>query len=160
LQEATRTYRRRYAYEFLREFFPQGAVDLARLVPKDIVCYLSKRASQLKPASAKVLASSLRSYLRFLRLHGECEEALIRVVPAPASWRMTSLPTVLTDEEVAHLLAVFNRATTAGSRDYAIARCLTDLGLRAGEVARLRLEDIDWRKAIVRIVGSKSRRDD
>jgi integrase/recombinase XerD len=160
LQDATRTYRRRYVREFLREFFPQGAIKLSRLVPKDVVGYLSKRASQLKPASTKVLGSSLRSYFRFLRLHGECDEALIRAVPAPASWRMASLPRVLTDDEVAHLLTVFDRKTLAGSRDYAITRCLTDLGLRAGEVARLRLEDIDWRKATVRIVGSKSRRDD
>jgi len=160
LQEATRTYRRRYVREFLQEFFPQGVIDLSRLVPKDIAVYLSKRAARLKPASAKVLASSLRSYLRFLRLHGECEEALIRAVPAPASWRMASLPRVLTDEEVASLLAAFDCRTATGSRDYAITRCLTDLGLRAEEVARLRLEDIDWRKATVRIIGSKSRRDD
>src|SRR3984893_4421295 len=160
LQEATRAYRRRYVREFLQAFFSDEAVDMSRLVPKNIVGYLSKRAALFKPASVKVLVSSLRSSVRFLRLHGECAEALPLAVPSPASWRLASLPRVLTDAEVRCLLAVFDRATAAGRRDYAITRCLTDLGLRAEEVARLRLDDINWRKAIVRIAGTKSRRDD
>lgn len=160
LQEATRTYRRRYVREFLLEFFDQDSVELSRLTPKDVVRYLSKRASRLKPASAKVLASSLRSYFRFLRLRGECEEALILAVPAPSSYRLTSLPRVLTVQELKRLLTNFDRRTAVGRRDYAITRCLTDLGLRAKEVAQLRLEDIDWRKNTLRLVGTKSRRDD
>jgi site-specific recombinase XerD len=160
LQEATRHYRRRYAREFLQEFFGDGPVDANRLSPKDVVGYLSKRASGVKPGSAKVLASSLRSYFRFLQLHGECDKALSLAVPAPATYRLASLPRVLTDDEVTRLLAVFDRKTTTGRRDYAIARCFTDLGLRTQEVARLRLEDINWRKSTLRIVGSKTRRDD
>jgi site-specific recombinase XerD len=160
LQEATRVYRRRYVREFLQDVFGNGAVAASKLSPKDVVRYLLKRASGLKPGSAKVLASSLRSYFRFLRLHGECDEVLALAVPAPATYRLASLPRVLTDEEVTRLLAVFDRKTDAGRRDYAITRCFTDLGLRTQEVARLRLEDIDWRKGTLRIVGSKTRRDD
>ena len=160
LQEATRTYRRRYVREFLQEFFSGNDIDPSRLTPKNIVSYLSKRGSGLKAASTKVLASSLRSYFRFLRVHGRCEEALVLAVPAAASWRLASLPVTLTDEEVGRLLSVFDLGTDAGRRDYAITRCLVDLGLRAQEVARLRLEDVDWRKSTLRIVGAKSRRDD
>jgi integrase/recombinase XerD len=160
LQDATRFYRRRYVREFLDEFFPNGDVDVSGLAPKSIVSYLSKRGSRLKAASTKVLASSLRSYFRFLRLHGRCEEDLVLAVPASASWRLAPLPPALTDEEVARLLSAFDSGTIAGRRDYAITRCLLDLGLRAREVARLRLEDVDWRKGILRIVGTKSRRDD
>jgi integrase/recombinase XerD len=146
--------------EFLNEFFPSGDIDASRLAPKSIVSYLSKRGSRLKAASTKVLASSLRSYFRFLQLHGRCKEDLVLAVPASASWRLASLPPALTDEEVAGLLSAFNRSTVAGRRDYAITRCLLDVGLRAREIARLRLEDVDWRKGILRIVGAKSRRDD
>jgi site-specific recombinase XerD len=160
LQEATRIYRRRYVREFLHQFFRDGAVAMSRLTPKDVIAYVSKRAARLKAGSAKVLASSLRSYFRFLRLHGECEEALDLAVPAPATHRLASLPRVLTDGEMRRLFAVFDRRTVAGRRDYAITRCFTNLGLRAEEVARLRLDDIDWRHGIVRIVGTKSRRDD
>jgi len=160
LQGATRLYRRRYVRELLHDYFPDGDVDAARLTPKSVISYLSKRGSCMKAGSTKVLASSLRSYFRFLRLHGRCEASLTLAVPASASWRLASLPTVLTDEEVQRLLSAFNLDTVSGRRDYAITRCLVDLGLRAQEVARLRLDDIDWRKGVVRIAGTKSRRDD
>ena len=160
LQDATRLYRRRYVREFLDEFFPNGDINVSRLAPKSIASYLAKRGARLKAASTKVLASSLRSYFRFLRLHGRCKEDLVLAVPAFASWRLVSLPPALTDEEIARLLTAFDRSTVAGRRDYAITRCLLDLGLRSREVARLRLEDVDWRKGILRIVGTKSRRDD
>ena len=160
LQEATRTYRRRYVRELLHAFFPDGAVEMSRLAPKDVVRYVARRAACLKPASAKVLASSLRSYFRFLQLHGKCKEALALAVPAPATHRLASLPRILTDAQVRRLLSTFDRRTVAGRRDYAIVRCFTNLGLRAEEVARLRLDDIDWRQGTLRIAGSKSRRDD
>lgn len=160
LQESTRIQRRRYLREFLLKFFGDKAVDLFRLAPKDVVRYVSKRASRLTPASTKTLAASLRGYFRFLRLHGQCEEALTFAVPTSASWRLATLPRVLTDDELQRLLAAFSRKTVMGRRDYAITRCLVDLGLRAGEVARLRLDDIDWRKGKLRIIGAKSRRED
>ena len=160
LQETTRIYRRRYVREFLQKFFGDKAVDLFRLAPKDVVRYVSKRASCLTPASTKILAASLRSYFRFLRLHGQCEEALTFAVPTSAKRRLVSLPRVLTDDEVKRLLAAFSRKSVMGRRDYAITRCLIDLGLRAGEVARLRLDDIDWRNGKLRIIGAKSRRED
>lgn len=160
LQDATRLYRSRYVLEFLHESFPDGDVDPARLTPQSVVSYLSKRGSRMKAGSTKVLASSLRSYFRFLQLHGRCEESLALAVPAFASWRLASLPTVLTDEEVERLLSAFDLDTVSGRRDYAMTRCLVDLGLRAQEVARLRLDDVDWRKGILRIAGTKSRRED
>jgi len=160
LQGATRTYRKRYVREFLQKLFSGREVDHSRLTPKDIVSYLSKRGAGLKPASTKVVASSLRSYFRFLQLHGRCEGVLVLAVPAFASWRLASLPAALTDEEVERLLSVFDLGTAAGRRDYAVTRCLVDLGLRAQEVAQLRLDHINWRKGTLRIVGTKSRRDD
>lgn len=160
LQQATRTYRRRYLREFLRALFGDGPVDPSQLVPTDVVRYLSTRTARVTPGSAKVIASSLRSYLRFLQLRGACDDRLILAVPAPAHWKLASLPTILTDDEVRRLVAAFPRRTATGRRDYAIARCLLDLGLRAGEVAALHLDDIDWRKGTLRIAGSKSRRDD
>lgn len=160
LQEATRVYRRRYLRAFLQAFFGHGRVDGSQLTPKDVVRYLSKRGARVTPGSAKVLASSLRSYFRFLRLRGLCDDGLILAVPAPANWRLASLPKVLTDDEVSRLLAAFDLSTATGRRDYAITRCVVDLGLRADDVARLDLDDIDWRNGTLRIAGGKSRRDD
>ena len=160
LQETTRTYRRRYIREFLRACFADGHVDGSRLVPTDLVRYVSQRAMRLTPGSAQVLASSLRSYLRFLQLRGICDDRLILAVPAPAHWTLATLPKALTDDQANRFLAAFDHGTPTGRRDYAIARCISDLGLRASEVAALRLEDIDWRSGTLRIVGNKSRHDD
>ncbi|MFQ5601458.1 MAG: tyrosine-type recombinase/integrase [Candidatus Krumholzibacteriia bacterium] len=160
MREETRTYRRRYVREFLHYAFGDGPVEPARLAPQDVMRFVSRRASGLKAGSTHVLASSLRSYFRFLLLQGEADEALLMAVPSAASWKRAPLPKSLNDDEVRSLFGAFNRKTATGRRDYAITRCLADLGLRAGEVARLRLDDIDWRKGTLRIVGGKSRRDD
>jgi integrase len=72
---------------------------------------------------------------------------------------MASLPISLSDEEIAKLLNAFDRSSAIGRRDYAITRCFVDLGLRTTEIARLRLEDVDWREGTLRIRG-KSRRID
>lgn len=160
LREATRKCRRRYVREFLQELFSTGPVEGWQLTPPDVIQFVTRRVSHLKPGSAQVVASSLRSYFRYLRLCGECDEALVNSVPTTANHKLGYLPEVLTDDEVDRLLRAFDRRTATGRRDYAITRCLIGLALRAGEVAGLGLDDIDWRKGTLRIVGGKSRRDD
>jgi integrase/recombinase XerD len=160
LQPATRLYRRRYLAEFLAAFFVDGRIDPSQLVPNEVIQYVSQRAARVTPGSAKVLASSLRSYFRFLRLRGACDEALLLAVPAPANWRLASLPKVLTDAEVTRLLAAFDHRTATGRRDYAMTRCVVDLGLRAEDVVGLQLDDVDWRSGTMRIAGGKARRAD
>jgi site-specific recombinase XerD len=160
VQEATRVYRRRYLREFLGAQFPEGQVDRSQLTSTAVIKYVIRRASRLAPGSAKVVASSLRSYFRFLQLYGACDEALVLAVPAPSTRSLTSLPKPLTDDDVRRLLAAFDRGTATGRRDYAITRCVLDLGLRANDVAALTVNDIDWRAGTLRIAGGKSRRGD
>jgi integrase len=76
-------------------------------------------------------------------------------VPSIPNWRLASLPKALTDEELRQFLAAFDRTSNIGQRDYAMARCLADLGLRASEVARLQLENFDWREGTLKVVGTK-----
>jgi integrase len=102
----------------------------------------------------------LRTYLRFRAFEGDRTEALIAAVPRIPLWRLASLPKGLTDQEIKQFLAAFDHATVTGRRNYAMARCLVDLGLRVGEVARLRLEDFDWRQGTLQIVGAKGGRTD
>ena len=115
-------------------------------------------AARCRPSSAQVAASSLRSLLRFLQLHGDCGPALVAAVPHLPSWRLDHLPRTMTDEQLRRFLARFDRSTPTGRRDYAMALCQVDLGLRVSEVSALRLEDLDWRAATLRIAGGKSRR--
>jgi integrase len=72
---------------------------------------------------------------------------------------VASLPKSVSGAEIAKLLNAFDRSSATGRRDYAITRCFVDLGLRTAEIARLRLEDVDWREGILRIRG-KGRRID
>jgi integrase len=83
---------------------------------------------------------------------------LIAAVPRVAHWRLASLPGVLSESELNSVLRSFDRTTATGRRDYAMARCLVDLGLRAGEVAALQLDDVNWREGTLRIAKSKSKR--
>ena len=107
-------------------------------------------------ASAKILTSGLRSLLRYLHLVGLIERPLAQAVPRAAGWRLSSLPQPLEAEHVARLLSSCDQATVIGRRDLAILVLLARLGLRAGEVARLCLEDIDWRAGEVTVHGKGS----
>jgi integrase len=93
--------------------------------------------------AAKTLTSGLRSLLVFLHLSGRVPDALAGAVPSVAGWRPSSLPRALEPEHVARLLAGCDRGTAVGRRDYAIILLLARLGLRACEVATLRLDDVD-----------------
>jgi integrase/recombinase XerD len=158
LAESTCTYRARYAREFLRAKFADGPMKSETIRPEDVMAFAAGYAARCRPQSAQVAASSLRSLLRFLQLRGECESALVAAVPHIPSWRLDHLPRTMTDEQLRLFLDRFDRSTPTGRRDHAMALCQVDLGLRVSEVSALRLEDLDWRAAILRIEGGKSRR--
>jgi site-specific recombinase XerD len=120
--------------------------------------FITGRARDCKPGSVKVIAASLRSYLRFLAMRGLCHIGLMSAVPTVPSWRLSHIPKTMPREDLRRFLSSIERSTAKGRRDYAMALCLTELGLRAREVAELRLEDIDWREARLKITGSKTRR--
>ena len=148
----------RYAREFLRGKFGDGPVSWETLRPEDLMAFTAGYAARCRPGSAQVAASSLRSLLRFLQLQGDCAPALVAAVPHIPSWQLDHLPRTMTDEQLRQFLACFDRSTPTGRRDYAMALCQVDLGLRVSEVSALRLEDVDWREATLRIEGGKSGR--
>lgn len=120
--------------------------------------FVEEQCRHLRPASIRDVCNSLRSYFRYRTVCGDPgAEALVASLPRIADWRRTTLPKVLTDTELAAFLAAFDRTDAVGLRDYAIARCLVDLGLRGCEAAGLTLASIDWRQAVVRLGGTKSR---
>ncbi len=159
LQTATRDTRLRYVHDFLSDRFGDTAVDMSVLEPADIRRFIMSSTVGWKPASIRMLSSSLRSYLRYKAVLGGQATALIAAIPCVAQWRLARLPRGLTAVEIRTLLGVFDRNTVGGRRDYAIARCYIDLGLRTSEIVRLELDDIDWRESVVHIRG-KGRRID
>ncbi len=152
----TRLYLRRYAREFLKN---RGRKDLRRLTPKDIMGYIQSRAPGLKPASLRVMARALRSFLRFLNLKDYICHHIISAVPTPAPWPRSLPPEILNEDQLRAFLKSFIRTTPTGRRDFAMAQCFYHLGLRTSEVAAIRIEDIDWNNNLLRVATSKQRKE-
>lgn len=109
--------------------------------------------------SKQHLVNNTRSFLRFLRWEGLTETSLDRVVPKVPKWSKDTVPRHLPWEQVRQLIDCVETSTPTGKRDKAILLLLAGLGLRCGEVVKLRLEDIDWRAAMLHIAETKSRRE-
>lgn len=159
LSISTRRYRRRYAREFLIKNFGRGAVKWDQLCPGRIMKFVTDYARRCSPATGEVAASAIRSLLRFGQFHGLCNDRLIRAVPGIPVWKRVRNPKTLTVDQLTKVLDIFDRSTANGQRDYAMAVCMADLGLRVSEVAGLRLDDIDWDQGTVQLVASKGHRD-
>jgi site-specific recombinase XerD len=119
-------------------------MQFGSLEPVDVTRFMTQYTTNWVPASIRVVCTSLRSYFTFKASREEQTAALIAVLPQVAQWRLAGLPKQLSSEEVKKLLGAFDRRSATGRRDYAITRCLLDLGLRRTEVARLQLDDVDW----------------
>lgn len=115
--------------------------------------FMRQACARHSVAWSKQLVSALRSLLRFLHVSGSIDADLLPAVPAVAGWTAGSLPRGITGEHVARLLRSCDRRTAMGRRDYAILVLLVRLGLRAGEVAGLLLDDIDWRRGELVVRG-------
>ena len=101
------------------------------------------------PKTVNDVLSTLRQFFRFMHMQGECTPTLALAVPTVADFGHRRLPELLDDERRRRFLAAFDRKSDQGRQDYAIAVCLIDLGLRAIEVSRLRIPDIDGRVIMV-----------
>jgi len=154
----TRAHRTRHVREFLTSLFGDQDVCDAAIRPADLTRFVTTRAQTCRPGSAAVITDGLRSYVRYLELQGRGGGGLRDGIPSVARWRLASVPVHLQSSEVQQLLISFDRRTPRGCRDEAMARCLVVLGLRAGEVARVALGDLDWRASTVTIRETKTHR--
>lgn len=134
-----------------------GALDLAGLTAADVTAFVTENCLQMRKGTAKLTVSALRSLLGYLHVAGDIPGPLAWAVPAVAAWRLASVPAPLEPGQVAALLAGCDTGTVAGRRDLAMLTLLARLGLRAGEVAALSLDDVDWRAGEVTVTG-KGRR--
>lgn len=97
--------------------------------------------------------TAVRAFLRYLIAQGQCPTDLDQAVPIQAHWRLASLPRSLTSKQLEQLIAACEGDSCHRRRDRAIILLLARLGLRAGDVARMRLGDIEWDSATLRICG-------
>jgi site-specific recombinase XerD len=144
---------------FLTEHFSNGALRLDELSPQDLNRFILSHAQKISRGRAKLMVTALRSFLRFLCQRGEITADLASAVPTVANWRLSELPKSLAPEQVERLLASCDQSTTPGQRDYTILLLLARLGLRAGEVVAMTLDDVDWEAGVLSVRGKGNRRD-
>lgn len=131
---------------------------LSSLSGAQIDAFLATLIPRLRPASLRVVCNSLRSYFRFRALLGESTDTLSATLPRVADWRHAILPKALSYAQLEAFLKAFDCSNPVELRDYAIARCLLDLGLRGDEAAHLTLRSVDWRDGTLTLDTSKSKR--
>lgn len=132
-------------------------LDLGLLTAAEVAAFMLARSETASPATVQRTGTALRSLLRFLHLQGVIGASLVGAVPTAANWKLAGLPKYLTPEQAGMLLVSCDPATAVGRRDLAILTLLARLGLRAGEVAALRLDDIGWRRGEITVVGKGDR---
>jgi integrase/recombinase XerD len=160
LAQNTRHQRIHIIRRFLNERFASGIFMPDRIRPTDIRRFVLGREGVHSTGTIHVVSGAIRCYLRFRSVAGDPVQGLIEAVPSVAHWRLASLPEVLTEKEVHQLLGSFEQLPRSPKRARAMARCLTDIGLRASEVVQLQLSDVDWHAGTIRLAANKSRRVD
>jgi integrase/recombinase XerD len=134
-----------FVRKFIVERFREGPFHFRELKPSDISGFVLRHGPNLSAGRAQLMTTAFRSFFRFLFQYGELKADFAASVPTVADWRLSTVPKYLTPEEVVRVLRACNRRTATGRRDYAILLLLARLGLRAGEVVALQLDDLNWR---------------
>jgi site-specific recombinase XerD len=144
---------------FLQKRFGTGKICLRDLDVGDISGFLLEQSSSGKSWGARDGAIVLRSFLSFLTQTGKISTNLAASVPSVACWPLAGLPRFLEPAQVEKLLTTCDLNSPIGRRDYAVLLLLARLGLRAGEVVHLSLDDINWAAGEVLIRGKSARED-
>jgi integrase/recombinase XerD len=126
------------------------------LVAADIIQFTGRVCEGRGLSSTRQAVSALRSFLRWLEMEGWTAPGLDQAVLSAAGWS-PNLPRAIEAGQAAQLLRSCDRRRALGRRDYAILALLVRLGLRGGEIVRLELDDLDWRRGEI-LVRGKGRR--
>lgn len=145
--------------DFLAERFGRASLRLSRLRQADTNQHFQRKSVTLRPNTLHSLAAALRAFFTFLRWRGDIHTDLASGVPTVACWRLSTVPKFIEPAQVQRLLASCDRHTVKGQRDYTILLLLARLGLRAGEVVALRLEDLHWEVGEMLVRGKGQRLD-
>jgi len=143
---------------FVAAWAGTGGTGPGDLTGRDVAAFVLGVSRARPVRAAQHTASALRALLRFWHYDGLVPALLAEAVPKVAD-RREELPRFLEPGQVDLLLASCDRASAAGRRDFAMMTLMTRLGLRAGEVANLSLNDLDWRCGELTVHGKGGRVD-
>jgi integrase len=136
--------------------WPDG---IAGVGPEQVSAFVLAEAARRSAGSLNNVTTGLRALLRWLYVEGYAPTPLAGAVPAAPGWRDTGLPRAVPAGQIGRLLASCDRRANVGRRDLAVLTVLARLGLRAGEVAALRVDDLDWRAGEIEVPGKGNRRE-
>ena len=143
--------------QFLSESFGDEIPNVRLLCASDITKFVVRQAHRLSPVRARLVVTALRSFFRYLRHRGKVSIDLSGCVPTVPNWSLSTLPRFIPTNDVERILKCCDRKNAVGRRNYAILLLLARLGLRAGEVVGLNLDDIDWNAGQITIRGKGGR---
>ena len=142
----------------ITQMLPSLGTDTAAYSAASVRRVILDRIRGCRPAHAKTMVGALRVYLRFLATNGACQAGLDHMLPPVAEWRLSSLPRYLDRNQADRLIGTCTKDGPQGLRDRAIVLLLLRLGLRAGDIVKMRPTDIDWQDGTL-LVRGKGRRD-
>jgi len=145
-----------FARLLLAESCRSNRAGLLKLDAAGVTGFVLRHARAGSPGVAQNMTTALRAFLRFLHVRGEIRSDLAACVPTVPSWHLTRLPVALKAPEIARLIRACDRKSAAGLRDRAVLALLSRLGLRACEVAALKLDDINWSTGEITVRGKGS----
>jgi site-specific recombinase XerD len=156
---ATRTGYLHEARGFLKHVFAEADPDWSQIHPEHVASYITTRAAQLSITCRRDPVTPLRAFLRYMTGEGLVPASLVYAIPRIRQWKHAALPASLSPEDLTKVLAVAYERSVKGLRNRAILLLLARLGLRAGEVLRLCLDDIDWRQGKLLVRAGKNHRE-
>ncbi len=142
--------------DFLRLLHVRRISSIRRIRFDDVQAYLGSNSNH---SSSRIShrACAMRSFFRFLIVTKGASPALLGFVPRVRHTGVFRLAAIWPQADIKKLLSVVNRKTDLGKRDYAIILLISSLGLRIGDVRDLKIENIDWRKAVIHITRQKTK---
>lgn len=157
LSESTLRKRRRMVGAFLAAARVRTEDDLRRVGVEQIDAHLVAESRRLGKESMGSVSTAVRGFLGFLYTCGFVAKDLRSYVPRPRLYKLARMPRSVAWSEVRRTLDAIDRRTTLGRRDYAMLMLVACCGLRAGDVAALRLQDLDWRHDVIHARRPKTR---
>lgn len=149
-----------YQYDYilrkLVEYFSQnGLCSLDEVTASHIHGFMGT-LQRYTSATVDIFLSRVRAFFEFAYSHGHSTNALAPLVPKASYVPTSSIPTTYTTEEINRLLSVVDRANPVGKRDYAILLLAVRLGIRSGDIRKLRFNNLRWDTSQIKIIQEKT----
>lgn len=148
-----------YVSDVRRFLAHRGGSELDALTAAEVSKAVLGQVAGRSPASVRRYGCALRSFLRYCYVTGLVEQDLSAAALPVSGRRRSLLPQGITATQAGALLGACDRRRAVGRRDYAVIVLMLRLGLRASEVATLRLDDLDWRAGLITVHGKGNRVD-